>query len=126
MRLLINKVERNFKHLMFVLLAVNKNTMAKGKFNEIINSGEAVLVDFSATWCGPCKALHPILEDVAKAKVPNTRIIKIDVDKNPSTSARFEVRSVPTLIIFKNGEIKWRESGVVPAANILNEMKKYA
>ena len=100
--------------------------MAKGKFNEIINSGEAVLVDFSATWCGPCKALHPILEDVAKAKVPNTRIIKIDVDKNPSTSARFEVRSVPTLIIFKNGEIKWRESGVVPAANILNEMKKYA
>lgn len=100
--------------------------MAKGNFKEIINSGEAVLVDFSATWCGPCKALHPILQEVSKEKIPNSRIIKIDVDKNPSASAKFNVRSVPTLILFKNGEIKWRQSGVIPAQNIINEIKKYA
>lgn len=100
--------------------------MAKGRFNDIVNSGEAVLVDFSATWCGPCKALHPILQEVAKAKVPNTRIIKIDIDKNPNTAAKFKVQSVPTLLLFKNGEIKWRQSGVVPAKQILNEMNKYA
>jgi thioredoxin 1 len=100
--------------------------MAKEKFSDIIESDLAVLVDFSATWCEPCKALHPILKDVANHKVPNTRIVKIDIDKNPNTAARFNVKSVPTMILFRNGEIKWRQSGVVPAQNIITEMRKYA
>ncbi|MCI8998468.1 MAG: thioredoxin [Muribaculaceae bacterium] len=81
-------------------------------FNEIINSGKPVLVDFYATWCGPCKMQSPILDQL-KNKVGDAAIIvKIDVDRNPELSAKYQVRSVPTLIIFKNGEPQWRASGL--------------
>jgi thioredoxin 1 len=87
-------------------------------FAEIIQSDIPVLVDFHATWCGPCKMMAPILQQVKSAMGNNITIIKIDVDKNPEVSQQFQVQGVPTLIIFKNGKVKWRQSGVIPAKEL--------
>lgn len=83
------------------------------------------MVDFFATWCGPCKMMHPVLEDLAKMVGDNARIVKIDIDKNQELANAYNVRSVPTLMIFKDGELKWRTSGVTPAAALEEELKKY-
>ncbi|MBI3233913.1 MAG: thioredoxin [Bacteroidetes bacterium] len=96
------------------------------KFSEIIQSGTPTLVDFYADWCGPCKMMAPILEEV-KSKIGNkAMIIKIDTDKNPQVLNTYQIRGIPTLILFMNGEIKWRQSGVVSANVIENVINQYS
>lgn len=94
------------------------------KFNEIINQDKPVLVDFFAEWCGPCKIQAPVLDEVKERVGENAAIIKIDVDKNPQVASQFAIRGVPTLIIFKKGEIKWRQSGVFQADELERLIKE--
>jgi thioredoxin 1 len=82
-----------------------------GKFNEIIKSSVPTLVDFYATWCGPCRAMNPVLDQLKNDMGNQIRILKIDVDKNPDVADKFKIRGVPTFMLFKNGEVKWRQSG---------------
>ncbi len=93
-------------------------------FEEIINQDKPVLVDFFATWCGPCKTQAPILDEVKQLLGDRVSIIKIDVDQNQQTAAQYQVRSVPTLIIFKNGQIRWRQAGVFPANELERLLKE--
>jgi thioredoxin 1 len=97
----------------------------KGSFNDIIQGDKPVLVDFFATWCGPCKYQGPILEELATAIGDDARIIKIDIDRNQSVAAKYNVRSVPTLMIFKNGEVLWKEAGVKEKADLVALLGKY-
>ncbi len=94
-------------------------------FQDIINADKPVLVDFYATWCGPCKAQAPILEDLAKRVGDTARIIKIDVDKNPAVASRYSIQGVPTLMIFKNGKVLWRQSGVVQTKQLESVIQQF-
>ena len=96
----------------------------KGNFNQIINSEKPVLVDFHAEWCGPCKLQTPVLKEVSREMGAKVRIIKIDVDKNQITAQRYQVRSVPTLILFKNGQPVWRQSGVANKLQLINTINQ--
>src|ERR1044071_980523 len=92
-------------------------------FKELIAQPMPVLVDFYADWCGPCRTLAPILVDVANAVDGKARVIKVNVDKNPVAADHYNVRSVPTMVIFRNGEVKWRHSGVLSQSQIINALE---
>ena len=92
-------------------------------FQELLEGDTPVLVDFFAEWCGPCKMMQPILEDTAKQLGGKVKILKVDVDRNPLAASKFQVRGVPTLILFSKGEVVWRQSGVVPAQQLVQRIE---
>jgi len=97
----------------------------KGNFNSIIQSETPVLVDFFAEWCGPCKVQSPILAEIAREMNGKLKVIKIDVDKNPEIAGRFQIRGVPTLALFKNGQSLWRQSGLVDKRRLISILQSY-
>jgi thioredoxin 1 len=94
-------------------------------FSDIIKSNTPTLVDFYATWCGPCKTMSPILEDFKSKLGDKVKVIKIDVDKNPKAAAAYQVRGVPTLVLFKGGQIKWRQSGVIMTQELIKIVNQF-
>ena len=94
-------------------------------FHQMIQSEKPVLVDFSAEWCGPCKMMAPILKEVKKEVGDSVTIIKVDVDKNPKAAAEYQVQGVPTLILFRNGQPLWRQSGVVQKAGLIKIIRQF-
>ncbi|MDF0706681.1 MAG: thioredoxin [Bacteroidota bacterium] len=97
----------------------------KGNFANLINSDQLTLIDFSAEWCGPCKMLAPILKQVKDEMGDSLKIVKIDVDKNQSLANTYQVRGVPTMIFFKNGEQLWRKSGVLQKGELVQLAKSF-
>lgn len=92
------------------------------KFNEMINGEQLTLVDFFATWCGPCKMMHPILEQLKEKMGDDIRILKVDVDKNEALSMQYRIQSVPTLMLFKKGEMLWRQSGAMSLNDLMQKI----
>ncbi|MBM3433225.1 MAG: thioredoxin [Bacteroidetes bacterium] len=95
------------------------------KFNELVGGDALVLVDFFAEWCGPCKSMAPILVELHRRMEGRLRIVKIDVDRNPTVAQTYRVQGVPTLALFRNGEILWRQSGVLPAAELQRVLEPF-
>lgn len=95
------------------------------KFNDIIKNDILTLVDFYATWCGPCKTMQPVLEDLKKHFGEKIRVLKIDVDKNQQLAEQLKIRGVPTFILFKSGEKKWRESGAYSLNQLISMVKPH-
>ena len=94
-------------------------------FSDIINSNTPTLVDFSAEWCGPCKMMKPILQDLKSKIGDSAKILKVDVDKNPDIASKLQIQGVPTLILFKKGEVLWKQSGVVQANELTQVINQH-
>lgn len=94
------------------------------KFNEMINGEQLTLVDFFATWCGPCKMMHPILEQLKEKMGDDIRILKVDVDKNEALSMQYRIQSVPTPMLFKKGEMLWRQSGAMSLNDLMQKISQ--
>lgn len=94
------------------------------KFNEMINGEQLTLVDFFATWCGPCKMMHPILEQLKEKMGDDIRILKVDVDKNEALSMQYRIQSVPTLMLFKKEEMVWRQSGAMSLNDLMQKISQ--
>jgi len=99
--------------------------MSKSSFTDLIKSDKTVLVDFSAEWCGPCKMMAPILSKLKENTGEDLTIIKVDVDRNPVAASTYHIQGVPTLILFKNGQMLWRRSGVMPAEQLLEVIQQH-
>jgi thioredoxin 1 len=100
-------------------MATHQNAEVQGNFNSIVQSELPVLVDFHAEWCGPCKVQSPILVELARNLKGKIKVIKIDVDKNQEIAGRFQIRSVPTLALFKSGQLLWKQSGLMNKNQLL-------
>ena len=94
-------------------------------FRALISSKKPVLIDFFAEWCGPCKTLSPILKEIANEMSEEVRVIKIDIDKNPTLASKLNVRSVPTLMIYKEESLLWRQSGIVPKSQLIKALRAF-
>jgi len=94
-------------------------------FNELINSKKPTLVDFYADWCGPCKMMKPIIEDTKKDLGDDATILKVNIDNNSDVAIQYGIRSIPTLVLFKEGEVVWRQSGLPPKSLIVESVKKF-
>ena len=108
----------------YVLCMLKRKIMAS--FGDMIRSEKPVLVDLSAEWCGPCKMMAPILKQAKDAVGDKATIIKVDIDRNPEAARQFGIQGVPTLILFRNGEVKWRQSGVVPAPTLVKVINQFS
>ena len=104
---------------------LHKVLMAHANFSKLVNGDTPTLVDFYADWCGPCKMMKPILEELKSQVGDQAKIIKIDVDKNPTLANLFQVKGVPTLALLKNGELKWKQSGVVQVEYLKRVIEQY-
>ena len=94
-------------------------------FNEIINSDTPTLIDFHAQWCGPCKSMAPVLDQLKNSLGSKVRILKIDVDKNSSAAQKFQVRGVPTFVLYKSGDLRWRQSGFMDLNTLQSKIQLY-
>ncbi|WP_313385106.1 thioredoxin [Chishuiella sp.] len=113
---------KNFFNKKDKSITQNNRTMT---FEEIISSDKPVLLDFFATWCGPCQMMGPILQQVKEELGDEVKILKVDIDKYQDLAARYQVKGVPTFAIFKNGELLWKESGARPKEQLVDQIKKY-